>query len=562
MWRCLADVAALLGRELQLRQDLRERLRLGRILLAAFRAELADHPLRDRADQRGGERVRGHAAGEDPGDRVGGVGRLEAHDHKLVVGREFEKLDDELLVADIAGDEHVGVGAEDALKCRQRCDAGAGVVGDRLDVLDLARRGRRVLNRDEVAKQSVGGEQNQVERGGEPRARGRRHQDQPLLDRRQADELFGERRGHAQVGELLEDGGRRVDLHNELLARGLASDGEPAVPRLAIDLHHKRHGLRLLRTGRQSAERLDRRRDRLPHFEARLRSLDPGFLLSAALGRLADLRLLPDAVHLVPHTHAGGLEVDHERIGPGHHRTEHRLSRLLEAGELRGGFQAGRVLRRILAAGRGELDLGDQISVVEPGVNLDPERSEQAGNDPPAVADGEDLLRWGKCLVADHGVGDCRRQPRDDHQGDPAEGRRDPPGDDRGQEHRQAADHAPEGRLALVLRGVAGDPVDRPHPGEHAQPPGDRRDDGQAATTTAAVPARGQLLRPAGGDVGQRRHGCQRRHGGEDLPGERCRRGDAAAASSHHVTPIPLSAISRASRLGAISMASLRSMSC
>ena len=429
-------MAALLGRELQLRQHLRERLRIGRILLAAFRAELADHPLRNRANQRGGECLSGHAAGEDSGDRVGGVGRLEAHDHELVVGREFQKFDDELLVANITREDHVGVGAEDALEGRQRGDAGTGVVGHRLDVLNLAGRGGRILDRDEVAQQSVGGEQDQIERGGQAGARGRRHQDQSLLDGRQADKPLGERGGHAQVGELLEDGGRRVDLDDELLARRLSRDGKPAVPWLAIDLQHEGHPLRLLGTSGQSAECLDDRRHRLADLEARLGRLNPRLLLPAASRWLSDLFLLPDAVHLVPHAHPGGLEVDHERVGPGHHRTEHGLFGLLEAGEFRGSLQASRVLCRVFATGRSKLDLGNQIGLVEPGVDLDPERGEQFGHDPPAVADGKDLLRRGECLVADHGVGDRRRQPRGDHQGKATKRRRDPPGDDRGQEHR------------------------------------------------------------------------------------------------------------------------------
>ena len=104
---------------------------VGHVRLAAVLAELAREPLRDDAVERGRDQAGVDAHVLEPRDRAGGVLGVERAEHHVPGHRGLEGDVGRLFVADLADEDHVGVGAEDRAEA-----AGERQAGPRVD-LDL-----------------------------------------------------------------------------------------------------------------------------------------------------------------------------------------------------------------------------------------------------------------------------------------------------------------------------------------------------------------------------------------------------------------------------------------
>ena len=110
---------------------------LGHVRLAALGAELSRQPLGDDAVDGGGEHGRVDADVLQPRDRARRAVRVQRRQHEVAGHRGAERDLRGLLVADLADQEHVGVGAEDRAQRRGEREAGLDVDLDLVDAVDL-----------------------------------------------------------------------------------------------------------------------------------------------------------------------------------------------------------------------------------------------------------------------------------------------------------------------------------------------------------------------------------------------------------------------------------------
>ena len=260
----------------------------------------------------------------------------------------------------------------------------------------------------------------------------------------------------------------------------------------------------------------------------------------------------PHPVDLVPDADVGRAPFHEHRRGP---RADGHLEDLLRFLDPLGGqgpLEAPLVVVARLAPGGLEGERGESLDRLDLGLHLDAELSEEPRQETAHVPAGEDLLRLPHLGVVLRTVDQRRDEPgqRHDHLAGDRGG--DHPGQEGRHREREGGERSPEIGPQAELCRIARDPVARHRPADDLQPPADQRQDRQPTPGLAGRPP-GVRRRPP---LGQARRGGQQHGRHRDGRGEKVRR-----QSSHHVTPMPLSAIISASRLGAISSASLRSMS-
>ena len=88
-------------------------------------AELAREPLRDDAVERGRDQAGIDAHVFQPRDRARGVLGVQGAEHHVAGHRGLEGDVGRLVVADLADEDHVGVGAEDRAQAGGEREAGA-----------------------------------------------------------------------------------------------------------------------------------------------------------------------------------------------------------------------------------------------------------------------------------------------------------------------------------------------------------------------------------------------------------------------------------------------------
>ena len=191
-------------------------------------------------------------------------------------------------------------------------------------------------------------------------------------------------------------------------------------------------------------------------------------------------------------------------------------------------------------------------------LHFDAHQLQSGAGRPPQVGDREYAFRRGRLGISNTAIKKKRQKPGECHQGLPGGRPRDPPGEQAARHEWKDRTRRPEFRSDLEPGAVAEDPVAGSGPGSDPRPPADQCQDREAARCITRQPLR---ARPRPRVVGPRHDGrhcehaaCMPRHGESSY--RPCHR---AGSFSHQL--MPFSAMTSASRLGAISRASWRSMS-
>ena len=330
----------------------------------------------------------------------------------------LDELEGEILVAQITGDDPRRILAHRPLEGGDRGDVRAGIVPNRLDVLDLARRGSGILDRDEVAEQTIGRRDDDVERRRQPRGCRRRENDKPLLEAQQLGDRIGDRLGDPQVAHRLEDHRRRVDLDEHLLTGRRRLHHELAIPRLPLHLNGEGAGeaaAALLRI--EPTEDFKRHHRRVGGMPLHRRLVGPHLGPPPRSARGLHPPRHPHPVDLVPDIDVGWAPFHEYRRGP---RADGHLENLLRFLNPLGGqgpLEAPLVVVARLAPGGLEGEWGESLDRLDLGLDLDAELGHKAGEEAAHVAAGEDLVRLPHLGVVLRTVDKRRDEPgqRHDH---------------------------------------------------------------------------------------------------------------------------------------------------
>ena len=140
------DLGQLLGGDFKPLQQLWRRCQR----LTALRAQLADQPLGEGADQTPSELVLGNATLQQLLHGIERIGGLQADDDEILVVGKLHELAGEVFVDQIARHDRAGVFEHGSLERRQRRLAGRRRIPHRLDVLHLLVRNAAVFDRHEI----------------------------------------------------------------------------------------------------------------------------------------------------------------------------------------------------------------------------------------------------------------------------------------------------------------------------------------------------------------------------------------------------------------------------
>jgi hypothetical protein len=242
--------AALVAVVVDAPQQLGPRVELG----DALRADRADQPLRDHADQRRGQTKRLDVHVDQPRHRAGGVVGVQGRQHEVPRQRRLHGHLGRLGVADFAHQNHVGILAEDRTQRRRKAKLHARIDLHLVDQFELVF--DRVLDRHDVAVYRFDQLDGGIQRGRLAAARRPGDQQQAVrpgqhrLER--AEHVVGHAEQvevevhalaveHAEHGLLAQHGGERGDAEVDLAA--LDDHVQPAVLRLAMlgDVHLGHH---------------------------------------------------------------------------------------------------------------------------------------------------------------------------------------------------------------------------------------------------------------------------------------------------------------------------------